>query len=113
MSYSCAKSFDTNDAAEDSHSLVPKVPEGVSGTALAASLLRDGWSVSSFKCSCLICFRFLSTVGLALIFMFLQLAKIYAKYQEAVDALRHEQLGRKEIEAVLQRVCLMYLLSLF
>ncbi|KAK3218786.1 hypothetical protein Dsin_012756 [Dipteronia sinensis] len=71
-----AKSRDTNDIAEDNLMLVPKVPEGVSGTALAASLLRDGWS----------------------------LAKIYAKYQEAVDALRHEQLGRKESEAVLQRV---------
>ncbi|TXG71410.1 hypothetical protein EZV62_006345 [Acer yangbiense] len=71
-----AKSRDTNDIAEDNRMLVPKVPEGVSGTALAASLLRDGWS----------------------------LAKIYEKYQEAVDALRHEQLGRKESEAVLQRV---------
>ncbi|CAN1263022.1 Nuclear-pore anchor [Linum perenne] len=56
--------------------LIPKIPPGVSGTALAASLLRDGWS----------------------------LAKMYAKYQEAVDAFRHEQLGRKESEAVLQRV---------
>ncbi|KAI9161249.1 hypothetical protein LWI28_015729 [Acer negundo] len=71
-----AKSRDTNDIAEDNRMLVPKVPEGVSGTALAASLLRDGWS----------------------------LAKIYEKYQDAVDALRHEQLGRKESEAVLQRV---------
>ncbi|KAK0595477.1 hypothetical protein LWI29_007067 [Acer saccharum] len=71
-----AKSRDTNDIAEGNRMLVPKVPEGVSGTALAASLLRDGWS----------------------------LAKIYEKYQEAVDALRHEQLGRKESEAVLQRV---------
>ncbi|CAH8354675.1 unnamed protein product [Eruca vesicaria subsp. sativa] len=53
-----------------------KVPTGVSGTALAASLLRDGWS----------------------------LAKIYEKYQEAVDAMRHEQLGRKEAELILQRV---------
>lgn len=26
--------------------LVPKIAAGVSGTALAASLLRDGWSVS-------------------------------------------------------------------
>jgi hypothetical protein len=25
--------------------IVPRVPSGVSGTALAASLLRDGWSV--------------------------------------------------------------------
>ena len=36
----------------------------------------------------------------------LKLAKMYAKYQEVVDALRHEQLGRKESEAVLQRVWL-------
>ncbi|KAK9182042.1 hypothetical protein WN944_025183 [Citrus x changshan-huyou] len=70
------ESFDTNNISEDNRLLVPKIPVGVSGTALAASLLRDGWS----------------------------LAKIYAKYQEAVDALRHEQLGRKESEAVLQRV---------
>ncbi|KDO61512.1 hypothetical protein CISIN_1g045447mg [Citrus sinensis] len=70
------ESFDTNNISEDNRLLVPKIPAGVSGTALAASLLRDGWS----------------------------LAKIYAKYQEAVDALRHEQLGRKESEAVLQRV---------
>ena len=26
--------------------IVPKIPVGVSGTALAASLLRSGWSVS-------------------------------------------------------------------
>jgi len=31
---------------------------------------------------------------------------MYSKYQEAIDALRHEQLGRKESEAVLQRVWL-------
>lgn len=61
---------------EDNIAIVPKLPVGVSGTALAASLLRDGWS----------------------------LAKMYEKYQEAVDALRHEQLGRKESEAILQRV---------
>ncbi|XP_057457960.1 nuclear-pore anchor-like isoform X2 [Lotus japonicus] len=61
---------------EENNMLVPKIPFGVSGTALAASLLRDGWS----------------------------LAKMYAKYQEAVDAFRHEQLGRKESEAILQRV---------
>ncbi|KAM7250664.1 hypothetical protein ACFE04_022547 [Oxalis oulophora] len=61
---------------EDSRMAVSKVPVGVSGTALAASLLRDGWS----------------------------LVKLYAKYQEAVDAYRHEQLGRKEAESVLQRV---------
>ncbi|XP_074591609.1 nuclear-pore anchor-like isoform X2 [Curcuma longa] len=56
--------------------LVPKIPLGVSGTALAASLLRDGWS----------------------------LAKMYEKYQEAADALRHEKWGRKNAEAVLARV---------
>ncbi|KAL6974118.1 hypothetical protein U1Q18_028301 [Sarracenia purpurea var. burkii] len=56
--------------------VVPNIPVGISGTALAASLLRDGWS----------------------------LAKMYAKYQEAVDALRHEQLGRKQSEAILERV---------
>ncbi|KAF9677029.1 hypothetical protein SADUNF_Sadunf08G0064800 [Salix dunnii] len=65
-----------DDLADGDTMIVPKIPAGVSGTALAASLLRDGWS----------------------------LAKMYAKYQEAVDALRHEQLGRKESEAVLQRV---------
>ena len=31
---------------ENSLLLVPRIPVGVSGTALAASLLRDGWSVS-------------------------------------------------------------------
>ncbi|KAB5544461.1 hypothetical protein DKX38_012573 [Salix brachista] len=65
-----------DDLADGNTMIVPKIPVGVSGTALAASLLRDGWS----------------------------LAKMYEKYQEAVDALRHEQLGRKESEAVLQRV---------
>ncbi|XP_039055568.1 nuclear-pore anchor-like isoform X2 [Hibiscus syriacus] len=69
-------SNEANDLVEDNHALVPKIPAGVSGTALAAFLLRDGWS----------------------------LAKMYAKYQEAVDALRHEQLGRKESESILQRV---------
>ncbi|KAM5586916.1 nuclear-pore anchor [Rosa sericea] len=69
-------SLESADMAEVDRAVVPKIPVGVSGTALAASLLRDGWS----------------------------LAKMYAKYQEAVDALRHEQLGRKESEAILQRV---------
>lgn len=69
-------SIETNANAEDNRMLVPNIPLGVSGTALAASLLRDGWS----------------------------LAKMYAKYQEAVDALRHEQLGRKQSQAILQRV---------
>ncbi|XP_010472779.1 PREDICTED: nuclear-pore anchor [Camelina sativa] len=66
----------TSNMIEESQAVISKVPAGVSGTALAASLLRDGWS----------------------------LAKIYEKYQEAVDALRHEQLGRKEAEMILQRV---------
>ncbi|KAG6466993.1 hypothetical protein ZIOFF_075177 [Zingiber officinale] len=61
---------------ENNQILVPKIPLGVSGTALAASLLRDGWS----------------------------LAKMYEKYQEAADALRHEKWGRKNAEAVLARV---------
>ncbi|BFG28578.1 hypothetical protein CerSpe_148520 [Prunus speciosa] len=69
-------SFESTDIVEVNRAVVPKIPAGVSGTALAASLLRDGWS----------------------------LAKMYAKYQEAVDAFRHEQLGRKESEAILQRV---------
>ncbi|XP_040999238.1 nuclear-pore anchor-like [Juglans microcarpa x Juglans regia] len=69
-------SFETNCMVEDNHMVVPKIPAGVSGTALAASLLRDGWS----------------------------LAKVYLKYQETVDALRHEQLGRKQSEVILQRV---------
>lgn len=68
--------LNNDDLADGNSMVVSKIPVGVSGTALAASLLRDGWS----------------------------LAKMYAKYQEAVDALRHEQLGRKESEAVLQRV---------
>ncbi|KAL8528407.1 hypothetical protein ACS0TY_006008 [Phlomoides rotata] len=33
-----------------------------------------------------------------------KLAKIYAKYQEAADALRYEQLGRKQSQAILERV---------
>ncbi|WVZ01618.1 hypothetical protein V8G54_027687 [Vigna mungo] len=70
------ESVEADSMVEENSLLVPKLPLGVSGTALAASLLRDGWS----------------------------LAKMYSKYQEAVDALRHEQLGRKESEAVLQRV---------
>lgn len=56
--------------------VIPKVPSGVSGTALAASLLRDGWS----------------------------LAKIYEKYQEATDALLHERRGKRHAEAILERV---------
>ena len=36
---------ETSDTADGNHMLVPAIPAGVSGTALAASLLRDGWSV--------------------------------------------------------------------
>ncbi|XP_073028198.1 LOW QUALITY PROTEIN: nuclear-pore anchor [Primulina eburnea] len=67
---------DTGELVEDDRAIVPKIPGGVSGTALAASLLRDGWS----------------------------LAKMYAKYQEAADALHHEELGRKQTQAILERV---------
>ncbi|KAK4386790.1 Nuclear-pore anchor [Sesamum angolense] len=69
-------SVTTDAMGEDDRAIVPRIPSGVSGTALAASLLRDGWS----------------------------LAKMYSKYQEAVDALRHEQLGRKQTQAILERV---------
>lgn len=37
-----------NDMVDYSHAVVPNIPAGISGTALAASLLRDGWSVSYF-----------------------------------------------------------------
>ncbi|KAI8006954.1 Nuclear-pore anchor [Camellia lanceoleosa] len=69
-------SVEGNDMVSDNRTVVPSIPIGVSGTALAASLLRDGWS----------------------------LAKMYAKYHEAVDAMRHEQLGRKQSQAILERV---------
>ncbi|XP_047326588.1 nuclear-pore anchor-like [Impatiens glandulifera] len=64
------------DTVEDNRQIVPSIPVGVSGTTLAVSLLRDGWS----------------------------LGKMYTKYQEAVDALKHEQLDRKQTQAVLERV---------
>ncbi|KAL4293697.1 hypothetical protein S83_062924 [Arachis hypogaea] len=69
-------SIEDDNMTDENNLLVPKIPVGVSGTALASSLLRDGWS----------------------------LAKMYAKYQEVVDALRHEQLGRKESETILHRI---------
>ncbi|KAJ0725075.1 putative nucleoprotein TPR/MLP1 [Helianthus annuus] len=67
MSSYNTKSYDVNNTNEDNNNLmlVPSIPAGISGTALAASLLRDGWS----------------------------LVKMYEKYQEAIDAFRHEQLG--------------------
>ncbi|KAL6544653.1 hypothetical protein OROMI_023515 [Orobanche minor] len=73
---SWAYSVDADEMAGDDRAIIPTIPAGVSGTALAASLLRDGWT----------------------------LAKMYSKYQEAVDALRHEQLGRKQSQAILERV---------
>lgn len=75
-SESLPNSVEAGDMVEDDRMVVPSLPIGVSGTALAASLLREGWS----------------------------LAKMYAKYQEAVDALRHEQLGRNQAQDVLERV---------
>jgi len=35
----------SDDLNQNDLMVIPKVPSGVSGTALAASLLRDGWSV--------------------------------------------------------------------
>ncbi|XP_024632000.1 nuclear-pore anchor isoform X2 [Medicago truncatula] len=67
----------TDNMDEENNALVSKITVGVSGTASAASHLRDG----------------------------LNLAKMYAKYQEAVDALslRHEKLARKESSSILQQ----------
>ncbi|KAL2524161.1 Nuclear-pore anchor [Abeliophyllum distichum] len=76
MTDSWERSVECDDVVENDRMIVPRIPAGISGTALAASLLRDGWS----------------------------LAKMYAKYQEAVDALQHEQLGRKQNQAILERV---------
>ncbi|KAJ0865910.1 hypothetical protein HanRHA438_Chr12g0545861 [Helianthus annuus] len=78
MSSYNTKSYDVNNTNEDNNNLmlVPSIPAGISGTALAASLLRDGWS----------------------------LVKMYEKYQEAIDAFRHEQLGRKHSQSILERV---------
>lgn len=36
-----------DEMAVDDQAIIPRIPSGVSGTALAASLLRDGWSVST------------------------------------------------------------------
>lgn len=75
-SESLPNSAEAGDVVGDDQMAVPSLPVGISGTALAASLLREGWSLS----------------------------KMYTKYQEAVDALRHEQLGRKQAQDVLERV---------
>ncbi|EPS69163.1 hypothetical protein M569_05601, partial [Genlisea aurea] len=69
-------SFNPDEPIADDRTIVPIIPSGISGTALAASLLRDGWT----------------------------LVKLYTKYQEATDALRHEQMGRKQAQSVLERV---------
>jgi nucleoprotein TPR len=57
-------------------SVVPVVDSEVSGTALAAALLQDGWS----------------------------LAKMYCKYQEAVDAWQHEKQECQRSQSLLERV---------
>ncbi|KAL2641779.1 hypothetical protein R1flu_009366 [Riccia fluitans] len=56
--------------------LLPSIGKNISGTALAAALLRDGWSLST----------------------------MYSKYQEAVDAWRHERHERKQSQTLLERV---------
>ncbi|XP_078447741.1 nuclear pore anchor [Wolffia australiana] len=78
MPLSSSQSYITADEnqVEGVNMIVPSIPTGVSGTALAASLLRSGWS----------------------------LAKMYEKYQETADALRHEMWERKHSEAILERV---------
>lgn len=82
--------------------IVPKVPTGVSGTALAASLLRDGWSVCPISSILFNLCIYVSNI--TWLPSLCQLAKIYEKYQEATDALRHERFGRRHAEAVLERV---------
>lgn len=49
-------------------------------------------------------FNYALTFSFDVLFLIFKLAKMYAKYQEAVDALRHEQLGRKQSQAILERV---------
>lgn len=136
----CAHSVPSTEMIEDDRWLVPSIPTGVSGTALAASLLRDGWSVSAVNTSIVIFHSMLLLEVFSLsnlevnktqipfwqtefdvlsnfshfcscnlliwgIFIqFVKLVKIYTKYQEAVDALHHEQLGRRQSQAILERV---------
>ncbi|KAL7142917.1 hypothetical protein ABFS83_08G156600 [Erythranthe nasuta] len=75
-SFRLANSVDADQMVEDDRAIVPRIPGGVSATALAVSLIRDGWTLN----------------------------KMYVKYQEAVDALRHEQMGRKQAQSILERV---------
>ncbi|KAL3677732.1 hypothetical protein R1sor_020688 [Riccia sorocarpa] len=56
--------------------ILPSIGKNISGTALAAALLRDGWSLST----------------------------MYSKYQEAIDAWRHERHERRQSQALLERV---------
>lgn len=53
----------TSSTIEESLEIISKVPAGVSGTALAASLLRDGWSVS-FSLRILVLFISVSTLNI-------------------------------------------------
>ncbi|KAF2592215.1 hypothetical protein F2Q70_00044382 [Brassica cretica] len=97
----------TSNMIVESHEIISKVPAGVSGTALAASLLRDGWSLTKIyeKYQEAVDAMRHEQLGRKEAELILQrLTKIYEKYQEAVDAMRHEQLGRKEAELILQRV---------
>lgn len=59
-------SVPSTEMIEDDRWLVPSIPAGVSGTALAASLLRDGWSVSSVNTSILI-ILFNASLGILLL----------------------------------------------
>lgn len=52
--YRCLSSFQNSNTREETQMIVPTAPAGISGTALAASLLRDGWSVCSFLETCFI-----------------------------------------------------------
>lgn len=130
LSFRVVNSFDADEMAVDDRAIIPIIPAGVFGTALAASLLRDGWSVSAMSSIVLVIYILESSIiftlvlfadivhganysllstsidpSLILFFIcLLKLGKIYAKYQEAVDALRHEQLGRKQSQAILERV---------
>lgn len=53
-------------------------------------------------------FNYTLTFSFDVLLLIFKLAKMYAKYQEAVDALRHEQLGRKQSQDILERVFIGY-----
>lgn len=46
FSFRLTNTVDTDQMVEDDRAIIPRIPAGVSGTALATSLLRDGWTVS-------------------------------------------------------------------